>query len=124
MDEDRNDEVIGKLSDGNIIWEVWAAGPLTDDAVLVIRWSRSSFFAGAPSTRPNIIEGKDFSLYHRCKDEAWARERFTHARQYFQEVRLMVNGKQIEVAHSPNDRPKPEEDMLGNCPKLGSLGGC
>lgn len=114
----------GNRPDEDILWEVWASEPLTDDTKLVIRWSRTSFFAGSPTSQPNMIDGKDFSLYHRCKDEAWARERFVHARQYFQDVRLMANGRQIEIALSSKDQPKPKEDMLGDDPKLGSLGGC
>lgn len=124
MEEDRDDRERGRDSEYNAVWEVWAAEPLSDDAKLVVRWSRSSFFAGAPAAQPNIIEGKDYSLYHRCKDEAWARERFAHAKQYFNEIILMSNGVLIEVSHLPNDRPKPAEDLLGECPKLGSLGGC
>lgn len=112
------------MPDESVQWEVWAAEPLTDDTKLVIRWSRTSFFAGSPTSQPNMMDGKDFCLYHRCKDEAWARERFVHAKQFFQDVRLMADGKQIEVSISSQDQPKPKEDMLGDCPDLGSLGGC
>ena len=122
-EEEYDGETRGNFDD-NILWEIWVAEPLTKDANLVIKFSRIPFFAGSPTCQPNIIDGKDFSLYHRCKDEAWARERFAHAGQFFRDVRIMVNGKQIEVAISSKDQTKPNEDILGNDPKLGSLGGC
>jgi hypothetical protein len=124
LGDGRGDVGIENGLEDDIIWEVWAAEPLTDDTKLVIRWSRTTFFAGSPTSKPNIIDGKDFSLYHRCKDEAWARERFVHAKQYFQDVRLVVNGKLIEVAISSNEQPEPAEDMLGKELRLGSFGGC
>jgi hypothetical protein len=123
MVEDGNEEGMSKEID-DPLWEVWAAEPLTKDAKLIVRWSRTSFFAGSPTAKPNIIDGKDFSLYHRCKDEAWARKRLVHARQYFEDVRLMLNGKRIEVVLSPIDPSRPVEDIMGECPKMGSLGGC
>ncbi len=102
-------------------WEVWASEPLTKDAELMVKWSKTSFYEGCIPPEPKVIEGKEFIIYHRCNSEAWARERFTHARQYFKDVRLWMNGKQVEI--SINNPLKPEDDMLGAYSKLGVRGG-
>jgi hypothetical protein len=104
------------------VWQVWASEPLTKDGQLMIRWSRTSYFEGCPVCKPNYIDGKDFFLYHKCSDEAWARERFEHARQYFKDVRLTLNGEEVDVDVSKPPK-KPEDDMLGAYGSLSVRGG-
>ena len=108
--------------DGHL-WEVWAHGPKTKDAELVLKWSKTSFFIGCPMPNPKIIDGMEFMLYHRCTDEAWALKRFEHAQQFFTDIRLWVGGEQIKSIVS-TDRPSdPDDDMLGAHSKLGITGG-
>lgn len=104
-------------------WEVWAFGPRTKDAELLLRWSKTSFFAGSPVPDPKPIDGKDFMLYHRCSDEAWARKRFEHAKQYFTDIRLMVDDRQVEAELHSNVKHNPDDDMLGDHSKLSFKGG-
>lgn len=115
--------VMGDEKLENTVWEVWANGPLTKDAELLVKWSKTSFYKGYVPPEPKRIDGKDFILYHRCNSEAWARERFSHAIQYFGDVRLMINGEQVLAKTSSKDSIKPDDDMLGAYSRLGVRGG-
>lgn len=122
MGEDSNAQALGKNGNGPV-WEVWAFGPRTKDAELLLRWSKTSFFAGSPIPDPKSIDGKDFMLYHRCSDEAWSRQRFEHAKQYFTDIRLMVDDRQVDAELCSTVKPNPDDDMLGEHSKLSFKGG-
>jgi hypothetical protein len=122
MEEFSNKQVLGKNVNEHL-WEVWAFGPKTKDAELLLKWSKTSFFAGSPIPDPKPIDGKDFMLYHRCSDEAWARKRFEHAKQYFTDIRLMVDDRQVEAELHSTVQHNPDDDMLGEHGKLSFKGG-
>lgn len=114
----------GRASDAHMIWQVLAAGPRTDDAKLIVRWAQTSFFMGCPVPRPIIVEGKEYLLFHRCSEEAVALERYRKACHYFQDVKLLKQGREISVEHDPSAAPGPEDDLLGGHASLSTKGGC
>lgn len=111
-------------SDTHMIWEVLAAGPLTHDAELIVRWARTSFFVGCPVPEPIILENREYILYLRCSEELVAVETYKKAKHYFQEVRLMQHGQEVPVEYDPSTAPAPEDDLLGGHAALSTKGGC
>jgi hypothetical protein len=95
------------------IWEVWVAEPLTKDAETLLRWSKTTFFAGCPKPRLVVFGGKECSLFMRSSDRDFALGRLDIARRYYMEVRLTRDGKEIGLELRSKDASKPSDDLLG-----------
>jgi len=78
---------------------------LTKDADTLLRWSRTSFFAGCSKPEPVIYGGKECSLFMRSSDHEFAVGRVGIARMYYGEVRMTCNGKEIDLETQSKEIP-------------------
>jgi hypothetical protein len=106
-----------------MIWTILAAGPKTDDARLVVRWSQTSFFLGCPVPKPIVLDGKEYILYLKCSDEQWAMMMFSKAWSYFEDVKLLKHGELVNVHIDIDKVQSPDDDLLGGYSTLAYKGG-
>jgi hypothetical protein len=111
-EEDRKNLLEGE-PDAHSVWAIWVAESLTKDADTLLRWSRTSFFAGCSKPEPVIFDGKECSLFMRSSDREFAMERVEVARMYYKEVRMTCNGKEIDLETQSKEIPRPPADLLG-----------
>jgi hypothetical protein len=95
------------------IWAVWVCEPLTKDADTLLRWSKTSFYAGCPKPALMLFNEKEFSLFMKSGNFDFVIERMNYARLYYGEVRLTKDGVEIDMGARTKDVPKPPDDLLG-----------
>jgi hypothetical protein len=94
-------------------WAVWVCEPLTKDADTLLRWSKTSFYAGCPKPASMSFDEKEFSLFMKSGNFAFVIERMTYARSYYGEVRLTKDGREIDLGAGAKEVPKSPDDLLG-----------
>jgi len=94
-------------------WAVWVADPLTKDAETLLRWSKTSFYAGCPKPALMTFDGKECSLFMKSYNHDFAVERFDYARKYYGAVRLTKDGMEVDPKRQAEGGPKPPDDLLG-----------
>ena len=109
---DGNRDLKDEPSDQSI-WAVWVAEPLTKDADTLLRWSKTSFYAGCPKPTTMLFDGKECSLFMKSGNHDFALGRIDFARMYYREVRLTRDGAEVELNLRTKDVPKPPDDILG-----------
>jgi hypothetical protein len=95
------------------IWAIWVADPLTKDADILLRWSKTSFYVGCPKPTLMFFNGKEYSLFMRSSNFNFIIERADFASLYYREVRLTLNGTEVNIEPRTKDIPKPPDDLLG-----------
>ncbi len=95
------------------IWAVWVAEPLTKDADTLLRWSKTSFYAGCPKPTVMLFSGKECSLFMKSCNHDFAMGRVDFARMYYREVRLTRDGTEVALESRSENNPKPPDDLLG-----------
>ena len=98
----------------NSEWAVWVAEPLTKDAEILIKWSKTSFYVGCPKPTLMLFGGKECSLFMKSGNYDFVMERIDFARMYYREVRMTRDGKEINLEPRPENIPKPPDDLLGS----------
>jgi hypothetical protein len=99
--------------DGQSIWAVWVREPLTRDADTLLRWSKTSFYAGCPKPALMLFNEKEFSLFMKSGNYEFVIERMNYARLYYGEVRLTKDGLVIDLSTGNQETQKPPDDLLG-----------
>jgi hypothetical protein len=94
-------------------WAVWVAEPLTKDADVLLRWSKTSFYVGCPKPTIMFFDGKEHSLFMKSSNYDFLIERVDFASLYFREVRLTRDGTEVILGPRSKDLPKPPDDLLG-----------
>jgi hypothetical protein len=95
------------------IWAIWVADPLTKDADILLRWSKTSFYVGCPKPTLMFFNGKEYSLFMRSSNFNFIIERADVDSLYYREVRLTRNGTEVNIEPRTKDIPKPPDDLLG-----------
>jgi hypothetical protein len=95
-------------------WAIWVAEPLTKDADILLRWSKTSFYVGCQKPTLMFFDGKEHSLFMTSSNFDFAIGRVDYASMYYRQVRLTRDGVEVNLAPRSNDLPKPPDDLLGS----------
>lgn len=109
--------------DQKMVWELWVAEPLNRDADVLVRWSKTSFFAGCPTSEPLMIDGVEHSLFQKCNEEWTVKYALTTAISNYGRVRLFKEGKEVSLGPFLNDVAKKSGKMLGDYDSRSRTGG-
>jgi hypothetical protein len=113
MGNSDNNSSIGEEPEAQSDWAVWVAEPLTKDADILLRWSKTSFYIGCPKPTLMIFDGKEHSLFMRSGNFDFIIGRADFASLYYREVRLTRDGTEVNLEPRSKDIPKPPDDLLG-----------
>jgi hypothetical protein len=102
-----------KEPEAQTTWAIWVADPLTKDADILLRWSKTSFYVGCPKPTLLFFDGKEHSLFMRSSNFDFIIGRADFASLYYREVRLTRDGTEVNLEPRTKDVPRPPDDLLG-----------
>lgn len=109
--------------DQKLIWQLWVAEPLNKDADVLVRWSRTSFFAGCPTSEPMMIDGIEYFLFQKCNEEWTVKYALTTALDNYGRVRLFKEGTEVSLEPFLKDVIKKGGKILGDYDSMSRTGG-
>ena len=120
---EKNNEGVRKDVDETLIWQIWVAEPANKDADVLVKWSRTSFFGGCPTSEPMIVNGIEYVLFQKCSEEWMMKHSRATALSNFRHVKLLKQGKEISLEPYAKDAPRPTGKILGDAATMGRSGG-
>lgn len=123
MSEERSRGDPGQDVDERLTWQIWVAEPLNKDADILVKWSRTSFFGGCPTSAPRLFDGVEHALFQKCSEEWTMRYALGTAVSNYRRVRLIKDGNEVDLEPYAKDAPRPSGKILGDAATMGRSGG-
>jgi hypothetical protein len=109
--------------DGSMIWQIWISDNLNQEADILVRWSRTSFFGGSPVSQPRHFSGNEYALFHRCNAEWAMKYVLAIAISNYRLIKLLKNNQEVPIEPYFSELPRPSGTLLGDAASMGRSGG-
>jgi hypothetical protein len=112
-----------KDDDDRMVWQIWVSEPINEEANTLLKWSRTSFFGGCPTTEPRNFDGGMYYLFQKCCDEWTVKYALSTAISNYRNVKLLRRGDEVSLDLYTKDLPRPSGKILGDAATMGRSGG-
>ncbi len=121
MSEARKNEKT--ITDDHLVWQIWVSEPLNQEADVLVKWSKTSFFGGSPTSKSRNFDGREYTLFHMCSEEWSMKYALATALSNYRFIVLRKDGNPVSLEPYAKEIQRKSGGILGDAESMGRSGG-